>query len=343
METLRRSPPIIGTCGISTSIVTASSRSTSGRTARFSTASTIASLLARRMLIASIIRGSITPTATARARRRINRQMSTRSSRSTSLESFTPKRSGSESRMTQAATTGPARQPRPTSSVPAMARKPKSRSRRSIADISATRANSAKRFRTSRSPGFGLAFALFFDARCFTAEIPEVVELRATDPAMAFDLDAINAGRIEWEHALHADSTRDLTDGEHLPRAAAFARDHQTLEDLDTFLVAFFDLHMNLDRISRRKCRNVGARFTRFDELHEILSHDDNLPVFLSEPASIADFGGLGNLVDANSSPGGSARRRTSPPADSFLTNSLQHFPRFLVEVCVGDQIGPLS
>src|SRR5256885_1332901 len=100
---------------------------------------------------------------------------------------------GSQSRMTQAATTGPARQPRPTSSVPAMARKPKSRSRRSIADISATRANSAKRraWRRSSAESF-LALALFFDARGFSAEIPEVVELCATDPAMTFYLDLID-------------------------------------------------------------------------------------------------------------------------------------------------------
>src|SRR5256885_3104546 len=98
--------------------------------------------------------------------------------------------------MTQAATTGPARQPRPTSSVPAMARKPKSRSRRSIADISATRANSANTCST-RSSFFAafLALALFFDARGFAAEITEVVELRAADPAMAFDLDLIDRRR----------------------------------------------------------------------------------------------------------------------------------------------------
>src|SRR3954465_2590026 len=131
--------------------------------------------------------------------------------------------------MTQAATTGPPSHPRPTSSVPAMARKPKSRSRRSTADISAIRANSAKRFLTSRSAGFGLAFALFFDAGCFTAEIPEVVELRAADPAMAFNLDAIDAGRVQREHALHADSTGDFAHGEHVTRPAAFGAEDQTL------------------------------------------------------------------------------------------------------------------
>src|SRR5437764_537917 len=170
--------------------------------------------------------------------------------------------------MTQAATTGPARQPRPTSSVPAMARNPKSRSRRSTADISATRANSAKRFLTSRSAGFGLAFTLFFDAGGFPSEIPEVVELRAADPAMAFNLDTIDAGRVQGEHALHADSTGDFAYSEHLPRAATLARDHQTLKNLDTFLVAFFDLDVDLDRISRGEVRDVGPRLTRFDEFH---------------------------------------------------------------------------
>src|SRR5216684_2596501 len=132
------------------------------------------------------------------------RQTERRSIPSRTFESLTPRRVGSQSRMTQAATTGPARQPRPTSSVPAIARKPNSRSRRSTADISAIRANSAKRFLTSRSAGFGLAFALFFDAGGFAPEIPEVVELRAADPAMAFNLDAIDAGRVQGEHALHA-------------------------------------------------------------------------------------------------------------------------------------------
>src|SRR4051812_6581903 len=183
--------------------------------------------------------------------------------------------------MTQAATTGPARHPRPTSSVPAMALKPESRSRRSTADISAIRANSAKRFVTSRSAGFGLAFALFFDAGCFPAEIPEVVELRAADPAMAFNLDVIDAGGVQREHTLHADSAGDFADGEHLPRAAAFARDDQTLKDLDALFVAFFDLHVDFDRVSRSEVRDVGPRLTRFDEFHEILSHFDNLPVFL--------------------------------------------------------------
>src|SRR5437588_1332537 len=131
--------------------------------------------------------------------------------------------------MTQAATTGPARQPRPTSSVPAIARKPESRRRRSTADISAIRANSAKRFVTSRSAGFGLAFALFFDAGCFTAEIPEVVELRAADPAMAFNLDVIDAGGVQREHTFQADSAGVFSYGEHLPRAASFATDQKTL------------------------------------------------------------------------------------------------------------------
>src|ERR1700682_1592955 len=134
-----------------------------------------------------------------------------------SLESLTRKSVGSRSRMTHAATTGPARQPRPTSSVPAIQRKPKSRSRRSIADNSAMRANSAKRRPTRRSSADGFsALALFFDARGFPAEVPEVVELCAADTAMTFHLDAIDRRRVERKHALHANPARDLPDGEHL-------------------------------------------------------------------------------------------------------------------------------
>src|SRR5215212_6223530 len=135
--------------------------------------------------------------------------------------------------MTQAATTGPARQPRPTSSVPAMARKPESRSRRSMADISATRANSAKKWSRRISFPEGLALALLFDARGLAPELAEVVELRTTDPAMAFHLDAVDRRRVEGEHALHADPARDLPHREHLARSAALARDHHALKDLD--------------------------------------------------------------------------------------------------------------
>src|SRR5260221_5335626 len=141
-----------------------------------------------------------------------------------SLESLTRRSVGSRSRMTQAATTGPARQPRPTSSVPAMARKPKSRSRRSTTDSSATRANSANRRPTKRSSEEGfLAFTAFFDAGGFPAEIPEIVEVRAADPAMTFHLDLVDRRRIQREHTLHTDPAGNLADCEHLARASPAA------------------------------------------------------------------------------------------------------------------------
>src|SRR3954447_14072942 len=266
METLLRSPSMSGICGISRfSRRTASRRSTSGRRERFSTASCMASLLARRMLMRSMVTGSTTPTATARARASTWRQTARRWSKSMrSLESLTRRRVGSVSRITQAATTGPARQPRPTSSVPAMARKPKSRSRGSTAESSATRARSAQ----SRENLFS-ALAALFDACRFAPEIPEVVELRATDPAMAFHLDLVDRRRIQREHALHSDAAGDLAHGEHLARTAATAGDDDALEDLDALFVAFLDLHVHLDRVARRKVGDVGARFTRLDEFHD--------------------------------------------------------------------------
>src|SRR6185436_14598062 len=201
----------------------------------------------------------------------MSRQTERRSSASTSLESFTPRTVGSPSRITQAATTGPARQPRPTSSVPAMQRKPESRSLRSIADISATRASSANRESYSFSSGVRfLLLAPLFDARGFAAEIPEVVELCTTDPAMAFDLDLIDRRRIQREHALDSDAAGDFTNGEHLPRAAALARNDHTLEHLDALFVAFVDF----DGVAGTERRNVRALdLRRLDEFHN-LGHD---------------------------------------------------------------------
>src|SRR3954452_17372681 len=140
-----------------------------------------------------------------------------------------------------------------------MARKPESRSRRSITDISAMRASSANSEFWSFSPGVDLRFALFFDARGFTAEIQEVVELCAADPAMAFNLDAIDRGGVEREHALHADSAGDLAHGEHLAGAATLAGDDDALEDLDALFLAFLDLHVDFDRVTGGEVRNVGA------------------------------------------------------------------------------------
>src|SRR4051794_37373269 len=150
-----------------------------------------------------------------------------------------------------------------------MARKPESRSRRSITDISAMRASSANSEFWSFSPGVALRFALLFDACGFTAEIPEVVELCAADPAMAFNLDAIDAGGVEREHALHADPARNLANGEHLARSTAFTGDHHALEDLNALFVAFFDLDVDLDGVAGGEVRNVGTRFARLDDFHD--------------------------------------------------------------------------
>src|SRR5258706_2641380 len=171
-----------------------------------------------------------------------------------------------------------------------MARKPKSRSRRSTTDNSATRANSAKRRPTNRSPADGfLTLALLFDARGFSSEVAEVIELCAADPAMTFYLDTIDRRRIQREHALHADTARDLAHGEHLARATPLAGDHDALEDLDALFVAFLDLHMDLDRVARVEIRKVGPHFARLDQFHQISCHDQNLFVVLySEPPRIA-------------------------------------------------------
>ena len=89
---------------------------------RLATARLMASKVACRMLMRSMVAGQITPSPQARAHWRIRGARCSRLAALRALESVRPGRSYCSGRMTAAATTGPARQPRPASSMPAMSR-----------------------------------------------------------------------------------------------------------------------------------------------------------------------------------------------------------------------------
>src|SRR5688572_26435250 len=154
------------------------------------------------------------------------------------------------------------------------------------------RASSANREPRTFSWEPGLAFALLFDARGFSAEIPEVVELRTTDPAMTFYLDSINRGGVEREHSLHTNTTRDLADSEHLARAATLAGEDDALEDLDALFVAFLDLHVDLDRVAGREVRDIAPRLARLYDFHDFW-HDTNSCGFLRKLRILTEYPGL--------------------------------------------------
>ncbi len=137
IERLFASPLTIPVCGMSTFLrVKASIRMCSmplpcfafRSASAFSIASAIASFVASRMFISSILLLSLMPMPIASARSLIESKSSSLFFSESFLESSTPRTSKSSGRTTQAVTTGPASGPLPTSSTPAIYVMPRSRS-----------------------------------------------------------------------------------------------------------------------------------------------------------------------------------------------------------------------
>src|SRR6476619_3593471 len=119
--------------------------------------------------------------------------------------------------MTAAATTGPARQPRPTSSTPAMCTTPCRR--RSFSTVREARA------RLMRAPdGLGA-----LHARGLALQVAQEVQLRAPHLRAAEDFDPVDRRRVQRENALDALAERDLPHGERRVGGAAVHADHRAL------------------------------------------------------------------------------------------------------------------
>src|SRR5580765_5324069 len=139
------------------------------------------------MLMRSISAGSAAATAHATAPAVISLQRSARSSAGTAFESASPEIWRSGCSTTAAATTGPARHPRPTSSVPATYTKPTRRSQFSSVRVAATR------------PKGLFGFLCVLHARGLALQIAQVVQLGAADLRRPHHLDLGNRRRVQRE------------------------------------------------------------------------------------------------------------------------------------------------
>src|SRR3954466_14084276 len=146
---------------------------------------------------------------------------------------------------TAAATTGPARGPRPASSTPTR------------------RCSSAQTARSRTSVGRGAmrsALALLPDSGGLAAQRAQVVQLRAAHPSPANQLDRGDRGAVDREEALDSHTRRDLADRKGLADAATPFSDDQPFERLKALLVTLADANHDPDRVSRIECRNVRAQ-----------------------------------------------------------------------------------
>lgn len=93
----------------------------------------------------------------------------------------------------------------------------------------------------------------FTDTRCFTSEIPEVVETSPTDPAFGQQFDLFNSRIVQRESLLDAYAMGNLPHGIGSIHGAMLALDNYALENLHTFLASLNDTDMDLYAITWTK------------------------------------------------------------------------------------------
>src|ERR1700756_3763266 len=121
-----------------------------------------------------------------------------------------------------------------------------------------------------------LALLLLDDAGGFAAPAAQVIELGPAHLAAAHDLDRVDHGRIEREHALDAFAVGNLTHGEVLVEPAARAADAHALVGLHAAAVALDHLDVDEQRVAGREVGDFLAGgqpadlllLELFDEVH---------------------------------------------------------------------------
>src|SRR5580693_2551246 len=95
--------------------------------------------------------------------------------------------------------------------------------------------------------------ARFFDVaqtRCFALEAAQIIKLGAADFGRAQQIHFVDHFGVNGENAFHALSEADLPDGKAGLRSVV-ALDHHAFKGLHALFVAFFDLHMHANGVSR--------------------------------------------------------------------------------------------
>src|SRR5918998_408806 len=137
---------------------------------------------------------------------------------------------------TAAATTGPARGPRPASSTPTR------------------RCSWAQTARSRASVGRGAirsALALLPDPGGLSAQRAQVIQLCAAHPAPAHQIDRRDGGAVHGEETLDPNTRGDLPNGEGLADPTSALGDHHAFKRLETLLVSLADSNHDPDGVSR--------------------------------------------------------------------------------------------
>ena len=108
------------------------------------------------------------------------------------------------------------------------------------------------------------------DPGLLPAQVAQVVELRAADPAALDELELRDRRRVQRERALHADPERDLADREGLAHAAAGAPDDDALEDLDALAVPLDHADVHLHGVTGAERGEIRAQERLLDQIGRV-------------------------------------------------------------------------
>ena len=98
---------------------------------------------------------------------------------------------------------------------------------------------------------------LFLNLSSLTNSVSEVIKLSSANLTVSYDLNLVNDRRVKREYSFDTTSVCNTSYSKGLADSAVLLGNYSTLEDLDTALIAFLDLNVNLNGITYVELRNI--------------------------------------------------------------------------------------
>ena len=121
----------------------------------------------------------------------------------------------------------------------------------------------------------------FLDFRGLALPITQIVELRAANLAVPDHFHAVNAGGVDRERTLHADTIGNPTDRKGLTDAAVALGNHSAFESLKPLTGTFYNLHPDANGVANVDLRKIGPQLLGLDGTNDLIQVD--VPPSLSD------------------------------------------------------------
>ena len=111
----------------------------------------------------------------------------------------------------------------------------------------------------------------FADTGSFACKTTEVVQFCTTDDTVANDFDFSEARGMYQESTFNTNTVGNAADSESFADTAVLTANNDTFKNLYTFAIAFDNLYVNFDCITRAECRDIVTKLFLFkyaDNVH---------------------------------------------------------------------------